>query len=342
MISTLHLSLTDALKTKFAGKSLAHTLYHQPVTIFLNGDLGAGKTTLLQGFAKELGIEDPLVSPTYALEQRYTTKNGHSFLHLDLYRLQEKEAMALVESTENHTGIRCIEWADRLPRGYFKGPSVTIQLDEDGEGRTAAIHFSDFPLPDNKQVDDWRAEVMLPAHITRHCNAVANVAMHCADGVIQRGIIVRKDALRKAAELHDLFRFVDFRASPPAGVVQTEKVEETWRSWKETYAGLRHEDACTAFLTKHGYPELGKIVETHGLRIPEKAAETIEQKLLFYADKRVMMDKVVSVQERFNDFLIRYTNGQQTEQNSLWLNFTLELERELFPEGAPNIDEDTR
>lgn len=338
MIPSLHLRLTDASKTNCAGKSLAHTLYRLPVTIFLTGDLGAGKTTLLQGFAKELGIKDPLVSPTYALEQRYTTKKGLSFLHLDLYRLQEKEAMMLVESTEDHTGIRCIEWADRLPGGYFKGPSMNIRLEEDGNGRAAMIHFDDFPLPDSKQVDDWRAEAMLPAHITRHCEAVASIAMHCADILIGRGMIVRKDALRKAAELHDLFRFVDFRASPPAGVIQTKEEEEVvWQSWKETYAGLRHEDACMKFLTQHGYPELGKIVETHGLRIPEKAAETIEQKLLFYADKRVMMDKVVSVQERFNDFLIRYTNGQQTEQNSLWLNFTLELEKELFQNGAPSL-----
>ncbi len=337
MIPSLHIRLPDATKTQFAGKSLAHSFYRLPITMFLNGELGAGKTTFLQGFARELGINDPLVSPTYALEQRYATKEGMSFIHLDIYRLGGKEATMLVESTEDHPGIRCIEWADRLPNGFWREPSIDIRLKEDGTGRDATISFNDFPLPDQKQIDDWRAEVMLPAHITRHCIAVARVAEQLADAMIANGTIVRKEALSKAANLHGLFRFIDFRGSPPAGVEETKEEHATWKRWKEHYKELRHEDAIATFLSEYGFPELGMLVKPHGLRVPHVPLQTIEQKLLFYADKRVMMDTVTSVQERFDDFLIRYTGGKPTEQNTLWLNFTLQLEKELFPGGAPNI-----
>ncbi len=105
MIPHLHLRLEDAAKTQLAGKYLAHSLYQYPITILLNGDLGAGKTTFLQGFAEELGIEDPLVSPTYALEQRYQTKTGMPFLHLDLYRLSEKDAMIELAIFDNGHGL---------------------------------------------------------------------------------------------------------------------------------------------------------------------------------------------------------------------------------------------
>ena len=35
----------------------------------LNGDLGVGKTVFTQGFAKGLGIEEPVNSPTFTIVQ---------------------------------------------------------------------------------------------------------------------------------------------------------------------------------------------------------------------------------------------------------------------------------
>ncbi len=37
----------------------------------LNGDLGVGKTVFTQGFAKGLGIEEPVNSPTFTIIQEY-------------------------------------------------------------------------------------------------------------------------------------------------------------------------------------------------------------------------------------------------------------------------------
>jgi len=333
----LHLRLSDAEKTRFAGESLADSLYGDSITIFLTGDLGAGKTTFLQGFAKKLGITDPLTSPTYALEQRYATNRDLPLIHLDLYRLNERDSVQLVESTEDLPGIRCIEWANRLPDSMKDRYAISLHLEEDGSGRHLRAQFGDTDIPTEKQIDDWRAETMISPHITAHCEAVARVSSMLADALIANGQIVRKDALVAAARLHDLLRFVDFKGVRPAGIVETAETLQTWEIWKKRYPVGKHEAACSQFLAEEGFSVLSQIVETHGLRAPLPSMQTVEQKLLFYADKRCLMDRIVTVNERFDDFVMRYGNGQKSVDHDTWYTFTKEIEADLFPNGAPDL-----
>jgi tRNA threonylcarbamoyladenosine biosynthesis protein TsaE len=64
--------LKDAKMTHNLGASLVRSLHVLPLTILLDGELGSGKTTFLQGFASALGVKEPVSSPTFALEQRYS------------------------------------------------------------------------------------------------------------------------------------------------------------------------------------------------------------------------------------------------------------------------------
>jgi len=41
------------------------------MVICLNGDLGSGKTVFVKGFAKALGIEDNITSPTFTIVKEY-------------------------------------------------------------------------------------------------------------------------------------------------------------------------------------------------------------------------------------------------------------------------------
>lgn len=337
-MTPLVLHLSEASKTRCAGQSLARTLYRFPVDILLTGDLGAGKTTFMQGFAEELGIEDAITSPTYSLEQRYTTKTGIPLLHLDLYRLKEQDAVQIIDTTEEHDGIRCIEWADRLGEGWMRnGQSIHVHFSEAQKGRELKITFDDCAIPTQKQIDEWRAEVMLPAHIVAHCNTVADISSAIADALIKRGEIVRKDAVIAAAKLHDLLRFIDFKAAAPQGMTSTEDERETWDAMKKKYPDMRHEDAVAAFLREQKFPELAEIIKMHGVRNPMPVIEKTEQKILFYADKRAVNDRIVSVKERFDDFAIRYGNGTQTNEQKIWLSSTLQIEQELFPDGVPEF-----
>ena len=52
----------------------------------LNGDLGVGKTVFTQGFAKGLGIEEPVNSPTFTIIQEYH-EGRLPLYHFDVYRM---------------------------------------------------------------------------------------------------------------------------------------------------------------------------------------------------------------------------------------------------------------
>lgn len=317
-----------------AGASLAHTLHHLPVTILLSGELGAGKTTFVQGFAKELGITDLPGSPTYALEQRYATERFGEFLHMDLYRLSAKDARELIQHSERHEGIRCIEWPEKvemdLPSAFPS--SLHIVISEKEEERTLSISFDPLPLPSDEDIQRWRKELYLPTHVQKHCDAVTDMAMELAEKLLKQGTIVRKETLRKAALLHDLLRFIDFREhASPADFKASAEEKQVWNTWKERYAGQKHEAACASFLREKGYPELAQIIEPHGLAIPSPDRFFTEQKLLYYADKRVIQDRPVTLAERFADFRMRYGRGKESEEAKFWFEEAQHIEQELFP-----------
>jgi tRNA threonylcarbamoyladenosine biosynthesis protein TsaE len=335
MRETITIRLNEAKKTTSCGSSLARSLYALPVDILLTGELGAGKTTFLQGFAQGLGIPGPVTSPTYALEQRYKTADGRPFIHIDLYRLSPQHAAQLLAQTDDHNGIRCIEWADRMtaPASH---PSIKIHCAHEGNGRSVSITFDDIPVPTGTQIDQWRKDARLPAHIIAHCETVARVAITCAKELIERGLIVRLKAAEASAKVHDLLRFVDFyrQDSGPHQQTSTDD-EEAWSSIAKRYPGMNHESASAEFVREKGFSAVADMGLLHGLRNPIESRKTVEQKLVYYADKRVSFDRIVTLDERFNDLRERYSAGQKTIENEQWLADGKITEKELFPDGPP-------
>lgn len=338
MADTLEMWLEDAEKTKFAGKSLAKSLYAENTIILLNGDLGAGKTTFLQGFGEGLGLgSDEVSSPTYALEQSYNLPDSRSFTHIDLYRLSEEQAEKFMQERDEDHAICCIEWANRLEK--IEGNIIRIHLEEnpEKEGRTLRISFEDASLPSSEQIASWREEVMLPPHICAHCDAVGNVAKKLADTLIQRGVVVRPEMVRTAGYLHDLLRFVDFK---PEGRHEGSEEDDPaqlacWKEWKKQYQDLRHEPACAAFMREQGFHALAEIIAVHGVRLPDGLdRSTVEQMLVYYADKRCKVDEVVSIDERFADWKKRYGNSTDPVNSMEWYEEAKRVQTVLFPEGT--------
>ncbi|MBI2636496.1 tRNA (adenosine(37)-N6)-threonylcarbamoyltransferase complex ATPase subunit type 1 TsaE [Candidatus Peregrinibacteria bacterium] len=326
------------------GASLASTLYELPLTIGLIGELGAGKTAFLQGFAGAIGIREQLTSPTYALEQLYECPRCE-LLHIDLYRLAQRQAENLLSGSENFSGIRCIEWFDRaymnIPghaqlHSQDRAPLILIEMSEAAPAeRCLDFRFHDIVLPTCDQICEWRRSVMLPGHIAEHCEAVAEFAAKLGGVLVGNGKVVRRLALCRAAQAHDLFRFLDFR---PGGHPRSDYPSETLSEWakiRARYHGMHHEQACAEFLDEHGFAALSAIVAVHGLDRPPPLSATIEQKILFYADKRVMCERVVSLEERFADFARRYGNGAVSGEAKRWYAITRQIEESLFPQGPP-------
>ena len=67
----------------------------------LTGDLGTGKTVFTQGFAKGLGIEEPVNSPTFTIVQVYD-EGRLPLYHFDVYRIVDIEEMEEVEIGRAH------------------------------------------------------------------------------------------------------------------------------------------------------------------------------------------------------------------------------------------------
>ena len=61
----------------------------QPGQVYaLIGDLGVGKTVFTKGFARGLGIEEPVSSPTFTILQIYE-EGSLTLYHFDVYRIEE-------------------------------------------------------------------------------------------------------------------------------------------------------------------------------------------------------------------------------------------------------------
>ena len=83
--------------------------------ISLVGDLGVGKTVFTQGFAKGLGIDGAVNSPTFTIVQVYE-EGGLPFYHFDVYRIGDISEMDEIgyEDYFYGDGVCLVEWANLI------------------------------------------------------------------------------------------------------------------------------------------------------------------------------------------------------------------------------------
>lgn len=77
----------------------------------LEGDLGVGKTVFTQGFARGLGIEQTVNSPTFTILQIYE-EGRLPLYHFDVYRIGDIEEMEEIgyEDCFFGEGVSLVEW----------------------------------------------------------------------------------------------------------------------------------------------------------------------------------------------------------------------------------------
>jgi len=100
---------SDSGETEAVGRRLAASLEPGDV-VLVSGELGSGKTTLIRGACRGLGVEEPVVSPTFTIGRRYRGRVPVS--HLDLFRLPTLagEDPGLLDDYLTGDAIAFIEW----------------------------------------------------------------------------------------------------------------------------------------------------------------------------------------------------------------------------------------
>ena len=104
--------------------------------LLLKGNLGAGKTTFSQFLLKNLGSQDEVSSPTYAIVNEYDTPKGNVF-HFDLYRMKsadEVEDIGIHEYLDN-AFLCIIEWPEVYEEELAHFPHHEMSIENDGEFR---------------------------------------------------------------------------------------------------------------------------------------------------------------------------------------------------------------
>lgn len=120
----------SANETYQFGKKLGESVKSGDI-ISIVGDLGVGKTVFTQGFAKGLGILEPISSPTFTIVQVYE-EGRLPLYHFDVYRIGDIEEMDEIgyEDYFFGEGVCLIEWAnlikDILPKNIME---ITIEKD---------------------------------------------------------------------------------------------------------------------------------------------------------------------------------------------------------------------
>jgi tRNA threonylcarbamoyladenosine biosynthesis protein TsaE len=86
-------------------------------TIFaFHGEMGAGKTTFIRAVCEEMGVDENISSPTFAIVNEYFTPDGKKIFHFDCYRLKDmREAYEIGAEDYFYSGELCfIEWPEKI------------------------------------------------------------------------------------------------------------------------------------------------------------------------------------------------------------------------------------
>ncbi|EKD92870.1 MAG: metal dependent phosphohydrolase [uncultured bacterium] len=181
------------------------------------------------------------------------------------------------------------------------------------------------------QANQLLVEFHTPQHIRRHCHQVARVAEFLANALAKKGVIVNPTTAWIGGKIHDFVRVVDFKA-----IAENSGTTEEHRFWEElrnNYKGWHHADAGAEILWKRGEFILASIVKKHKTIaiLSENPPHTWEEKLVYYADKRVSHDQIRSLVERLDEAYKRHHGDKpMTSEEKRCLAAIQKLEEEIF------------
>ena len=103
------------------------------------GKMGAGKTTFIKAVCEELGVEDVITSPTFAIINEYSGKDD-TIYHFDFYRIKKlEEVYDMGYEDYFYSGALCfIEWPELIEE-VLPEDAVKVQIIEKEDGTRAVL-----------------------------------------------------------------------------------------------------------------------------------------------------------------------------------------------------------
>lgn len=199
--------------------------------------------------------------------------------------------------------------------------------------------MKDCSHPTRKECLAILAEYHVPPHMVNHCRAVAKLAVFLAQRLNEKGAAVDVDLLEGACLLHDLLRVHDFKKSDfdrfERNLPEEEKAK--WQRLRAKYKASSHEDAACDILREQ-YPALALTIKRHrymALLDEKDRPDTWEEKLLYYADKRVMHETIVPLKERLAEGhkrnVLSHGSEAKSKINTAKVDpLIYEMEKEIF------------
>ena len=160
----------------------------------------------------------------------------------------------------------------------------------------------------------------VPPHIVKHCQIVSKLGVFLAQKLKEKEIKVNVEQVDRACLLHDIARICDIK-EPDYGSFARNVSEEDkakWNQIRQQYPNVGHEDAAYEILRER-YPTLALTIKKHrymAILSKSERPTSWEEKLVYYADMRVMHDKIVPLKVRLEDGHKRNARRYETNSNN--------------------------
>jgi uncharacterized protein len=199
--------------------------------------------------------------------------------------------------------------------------------------------MKNYSLPTRSLCFDIIKKYHVPPNIVKHSLATAKLAVFLAKKLKEKDIAVDVELVERACLLHDVARICEVKESDynNVGMTVTEQEKTAWNKLKTEYNAIHHEDTAYELL-KEQYPVLALTIKKHryvSVLDENDRPDTWEEKIVYYADKRVMHDKIVTLKERLDDAHqrnahLRQMKGQNKIDTDKVDRLIFELEEEIF------------
>jgi len=143
--------LATAQDTVALGAQLGGQLRAGDVVV-LSGPLGAGKTVLAKGIAQAMGVEGPVISPTFVLARVHRARQAGApaMIHVDMYRLLDHASVDLLGEldsldldTDLDDAVVVVEWGEGLTERLSDSHlDIRLERGPNTEVRTAIWQWS--------------------------------------------------------------------------------------------------------------------------------------------------------------------------------------------------------